>query len=195
MDALPLKRFTFEADLGGDVALYSVVAALPSHPEKRYRKRFPKQITEQYLHHSGRLGADGFAGVYHSARYCVRARGWPGIAYHFWVPYRDVEVEGKRVVYRVNDDTTRSYHGGRGPNTRGISICLQGNTTKTPMSKHQLRCLPQLISYNERRLLGVVPLVFGHFEADRLGDGHAKPSCPGSHAAAWLLGRRAFTRT
>jgi len=191
MAALP-KRSTFEAELGGDVALWDVTAALPRHPTKRYAKRI--KVTEQYLHHSGRLGAPGFAGVYHSARYCVRHRGWPGIGYHFWIPHADTFVEGRRVIYRVNADTTRAYHGGRGPNTRGIAICLQGNTSKYPLSDHQLRCLPQLVSYNERRLLGLIPLVFGHFEADRLGDGHAKATCPGSHAVSWLRGSRARSR-
>lgn len=171
------------------IALWDVTTDLPTHKEKSWRTRKIGDVTEQYLHHSGRLGAPGFEGLRNSARYSARYRDWPGTAYHFWLPYDPVyDMDDRLVVYRCNADTTRTWHAGTGPNNRGLAVCLQGNTTAAPLSDGQEMALPRLLRYNAERL--DVVTVLGHYEANYAGDGHAKPTCPGTHAVAWLVGRR-----
>lgn len=174
----------FEADLGSGVALYDMTHLLPVHSSKRYRTRATP--TEVYVHHSGRLGASGFAGMLNSARYVVYHRGWPGMPYHLWIPREPVYNEsGASVVFRGQPDTVRTYHAGTGPNDRAIAICLQGNTTSKVPSEFQLWCLGSAINWYREQ--GILP-VFGHCEAGT--DGHAKASCPGSHAMTFLQGVR-----
>jgi hypothetical protein len=180
-----------EADLGHGVALYDVSHLLPQHADKDYRSRRRSRITEQYLHHSGRLGKPGYAGLRNSARYVVRHRGWPGAPYHTWIPYEDLfDEKGRRVVFRAQPSTARTYHAGTGPNNRGVAHCVQGNTTQHPLSDQQIACLPEVLKYFAQDLNIKSTKLFGHFEANHRGDGHSKASCPGSHASAWLQGLR-----
>ena len=183
MNSIP-DGAVYEADLGGGVALYDVSHLLPKHPTKRYRDR--GQPTEQYVHHSGKLGRPGYAGMYNSTRYTVRARGWPGFAYTTWIPYLPVfDPAGNVCVLRGNPDTVRTYHAGSGPNTRAVSHCLQGNTTRRPLSNAQLKCLKQLLPWYIDRLQ---VHTYGHCEAP--ADGHRKATCPGTHAQTFIHGLR-----
>ena len=177
----------YEADLGSNVALYDVSFLLPVHRAKKYRARHVGAVVEQFVHHSGRLGRPGFAGMYNSARYVVNQRGWPGIAYHTWISREPVYDEaGHSVIFRGQPDTARTHHAGKGPNDRAIAHCLQGNTSRLPPSDFQLYCLGALIAwYRERDVFGI----YGHCEAG--ADGHSKATCPGSHAMAFLYGVRA----
>ena len=163
----------------GNVLIDDVSKLLPRHSVKRYRPR--AEPSEVYVHHSGKLGKRGYQGLYNSARYVVRYRHWPGMPYHFWIPYHSVSEDDGLVVYRAQPSHLRTYHAGRGPNRRGIAICLQGNTTTRPASTFQLECLGTLIEW-----LGLP--VRGHCEAPP--DGHAKLSCPGTHAMSYLVGFR-----
>jgi hypothetical protein len=175
---------------GNAVALWDVAHLLPVHPTKRYRMRTLDDIRQQYVHHSGALRkGDPFAQMLGSARYAIASHGWPGIAYHTWVPYHEVrDSENRRVVYRGNADEVRVYHAGPGPNERALAHCLQGNLTAGDMSEHQSEALPVLIQWCAINLAISPTAVFGHFQAP--DDGHRKDSCPGRAGKAWVLGYR-----
>ena len=170
----------FETLLGGGVAVRDVSMLLPTHKTKKYKSRpYP---TELYVHHSGRAGKQGYNGLHNSANYVVRYRDWPGCPYHYWISYDPViDSQDNLVVFRAQPTHVRTYHAGTGPNTRGIAVCLQGNTTLRPASEFQLECLGALVNYLN------LP-VCGHCEAPP--DGHPKPSCPGTHAMSYLMGYR-----
>lgn len=174
---------------GCGVALYGVVDELARHESKRYSRRSTEQIRRQYVHHSGALrGGDPFEHMAGSARYVVRHRGWPGFAYHTWIPFFDVfDRDGNRVVYRGNLDETVTYHAGAKPNRKGIAHCLQGNLSKREMSEHQMVALPVVLKYFAKRH-GITDVPIGHFQAT---DGHAKESCPGMSGKAWIHGYQA----
>lgn len=165
-----------------EVAIYDVTDLLPKHRRKRYRNRQHPQ--EVYVHHSGRLGRPGFEGFRNSARYSVNTKGWPGTPYHYWIPYHGVrDDDGHLVVFQGQCEEARTYHAGTGPNDRAVAVCLQGNSTLRAPSAAQLTCLGALLfDYSSDK-------IFGHCEAP--GDGHAKATCPGSHAMAFVYGVRA----
>jgi len=175
-----------EAYLGDGVALYDVAHLLPQHRSKRYRHRSRTAVSEMYVHHSGRLGHPGYAGMHNAGRYVVNSRGWPGFPYHTWICRAPVyDSTGNAVVFRGQPDIVRTYHAGSGPNDRAVAHCLQGNTTRLPPTDFQLTCLGAVINwYREQNILPV----FGHCEAGT--DGHPKATCPGSHAMAFLQGVR-----
>lgn len=184
------KEARFEAEIAGGIALYDVVDALPKHPTKTYDKRPLEAIERVYVHHSGKLGSPCLKGAQNSARYSVESLGWPGGAYHYWLPYYDRRDREKRmVVFRMNYDDTRCYHTGGEANTHGIGIVLQGNCGSGPMSYVQKECLQALLPWlRERHNLSGEWLSW-HSDSARFG-GSGKHSCPGRHAVAWLLDYR-----
>jgi len=166
---------TFERRLADGFVVYDATGLLPEHHSRAYERR--SAPSEIYVHHSGRLGRPGLRGALNSARYVVSHRDWPGLPYHYWIP-RD--TTGR--IYRCQQDDVRTWHAGAGPNDRGLAICLQGNTSRKPPPSNQFAALAALIDDID------LP-VAGHCEAP--SDGHAKASCPGSHAMAFLEGFRA----
>lgn len=185
----------FEAFLGHSgrpVNLWDVSHILPKHQSKSFHRRPLESVTRIYVHHSGRTGAKGYAGLRNSARYMVRNRDWAGCGYHFWVPYRDhCDSEGARIVYRAQPNDLRTYHAGSVPNSKGLAIALQGNLTAHDMSPQQADCLPLLVKWLAKDL-SINPTPIGHFQAH---DGHAKASCPGRAGIAWLRGYHAGRAT
>jgi len=177
-----LTEGSFVAHLDHGVAIYDVSNLLPQHRTKRYRDR--KTTKEVYVHHSGKLGKPGLAGLRGSARYVVRYRNWPGCPYHYWIPFEELTDEaGNLVVLRAQPEIKHTYHAGKGPNQRAIAVCLQGNTSARPASTFQLQCLAALLNWF------ALPKVLGHCQAPP--DGHPKATCPGSHAMAFLAGLQA----
>lgn len=188
----------FESRLAGGVHLLDVSSQLPTR-RGGWRKR-RKPIERIYLHHSGKLGAPGFEGLRRSAQYSVRNKrqkdgtvqqGWPGTAYHYWVPYH--EPAGDVIaVYRANPDSARSYHTGgqpRGPspNDHGLSVVLQGDLRTRPPSHWQIEALEALVPWLQeihRATLSADRWLSWHSESGAFG-GNAKPTCPGPHVEAW----------
>lgn len=174
------------------IALYDVSFLLPQHKTKKYRLRDPDLITRIYVHHSGKLGAAGFQGLYNSARYSVEQRknkdgsiGWPGQPYHIWVPFIGFKGED-RVAYLCQPDSVRCYHTGKVANTHGYGIVLQGNTSTDGLSFNQQEILEGLLPWKREELaLEHDTWLSWHSEAGRFG-GKPKPACPGSQAQKWL---------
>jgi len=176
------EALIFVSQIADHVAIYDVTDLLPKHRTKRYRNR--RTTKEAYVHHSGKLGRPGLAGLRNSTRYVVRYRDWPGCPYHYWLPFEKLTDEaGNLVILQAQPELRRTYHAGTGPNSRAIAICLQGNTTARPASAFQLECLGALLHWL------ALPSVLGHCQAP--ADGHAKATCPGSHAMAFLAGLQA----
>lgn len=173
-----LDAATFVEEIAPGTVIYNVQHLLPRNPNKHYQTR--EMTSEVYVHHSGKQGRPGLQGLRNSARYVVRYRGWPGCPYHYWIPFEELRDNGKRVIFQSQPEHAHTYHAGRGPNSRSIAVCLQGNTTARPASNFQLRCLADILHWLD------LPNVFGHCQAPP--DGHPKATCPGSHAMAFLAG-------
>ena len=168
-----------EAEIAGGIALWDATGILPQGSGK-YRAR-RKPIDRLIIHHSGALGSPGINGIISSAMYVVAHRGWPGFAYTFWVPYHRVRDDKKRIiVYRGNEDVTRSFHTS-GSNERGVAVCLQGNLTNRGPTRAQVEVLEALI-----------PWAFDHygFDSPECLTWHSeigrKKSCPGAPTVKWL---------
>ena len=184
----------FERELAGGVALYSALGAIPTHHRKRYETRDVSLLKRVYVHHSGAFGPAGLRGAQASARYCVHERGWPGAAYHFWIPAKKMRDElGRLCVLRLNLDETRCYHTGGDANGHGVGVVLQGNTTAATLTPSHVECLEALLPWLRARHGLVDEWLSWHSEASRYG-GNQKPSCPGKHAQEWLTAYRALAQ-
>ena len=200
MSELPAKA-VLEAQLAGGVALYDVSHVLPVHRTERYAVRDAGAIKRVYVHHSGALGAAGYAGARNSAAYSVAPRvgsvkGWPGAAYHFWIcaePLRD--RDGNICVLRMNRDETRCYHTGGVCNAHGVGVVLQGNTSAAPLAESHEECLEALLPWLRRRHDLDAEWLSWHAESKRFGAPKNKASCPGKHAESWLGAYRERERT
>lgn len=193
-----------EIELGG-IAVWDVSHLLPTKG-RGYPVRDVRGITHEFVHHSGRAGAEGFEGLYNSAHYVVNRRGFPGCAYHIWLPFEPCrDGEGRLVVFRANQPETRCWHTGGALNGYGESIALQGNTNSRPISDSQRELLEAVLpwrwdaisGYHDPNAEGFAPTLSWHSEGDRwpdptkpTGHGHAKPACPGKSAVRWLTNYR-----
>lgn len=170
------------------IALWDVSTQMPMRSS--LLRRSP--VRRVYVHHSGRLGAPGLAGARNSTRYVVERKGFPGPAYHYWLPYAEVRDErGNLVVYQLEREYVRAWHTGGEANAHGLGIALQGNTNRRPMSDFQIELLEALLPWlRARHATTLAPTWLSwHAEAGRYG-GRPKPACPGKHAEAWLKAYR-----
>ena len=177
--------------IAGGVYIDNAADKMPRHASKRFGTR-RDSIRRIYVHHSGRLGKPGLEGAIASARYSVTRKtntqpnGWPGPAYHLWIPYEKFIVDDMYTIIRMNRDFTRCWHTGGPANDHGIGVVLQGNTTKRPMSDFQIECLEALLPYLKSvHHLPDHDWLAWHSIADQYG-GKRKPTCPGRHAQQWL---------
>jgi hypothetical protein len=122
-------------------------------------------------------------------------RGWPGIAYPFVIPAYPEQVDGKLVVYRIWEDSWRTWHTGGVHNTVGTGVCIGGwyssrhdllnpHAHDRPTAEAML-CADQLTDYlmvRYRLTLGPETLR-SHAE---LG----KPACPGDFIENWVRTKR-----
>lgn len=180
------------------VVLLDVTAELPRHPTKRWARRSLQGIRRVYVHHSGALGRPGLAGMQASARYEIEHRdgdkpepGWPGFAYHFWMPFEPmVDEGGSLVMYRGNPDAVRTYHTGGPCNVHGLGLCLQGDLTRQGPSASQQTLLTAFLPWVlAQHRLSLPDGLSWHSESGRFG-GTGKPSCPGAPTVAWLSAYR-----
>lgn len=152
--------------------IIDIVKDMPRHPTKKYAKK--RENTEVlFVHHSGAFGKPGRIGAFNSAKYDIEHRdngGWPGFAYHFWIPYA-LDMDGQ-VIYKGNELTTRCFHTG-GKANKYTAVCLQGNLGEKPPTEGQLIALRDLVSVIQPKY--VVP----HSGSKPWG-GNPKASCPGS---------------
>lgn len=142
--------------------VYDIIAELPAHPTRKYRRRALRDIRRIVLHHSATDTGTPEA----FARYHVQSQGWPGIAYHY-VIMRD------GTAYKTQEASVMSYHAA-GANKDGLGICMVGNFDRYDPPLAQLRaclelCIDLCRAYN-------IPVagVIGHREVP----GTMK-TCPG----------------
>ena len=172
--------------LAPGVALWDVSHLLPLG-DKKQRYRDVQGIDTLVVHHSGRLGRSGFAGLLSSARYMSKVRGFPSAGYTFWIPAETERDEvGNIVVYRCSPDNERDWHSGSKLNDRGVAVALQGNTSTQPLTFSHMEGLEALIPWSwERYGLAMPDGLCWHSDAKRRG-GRSKKACPGKNAEAWL---------
>lgn len=122
-------------------------------------------------------------------------RGWPGIAYPFVIPAYPDQQDGKLVVYRIWNDSWRTWHTGGVHNTHGVGVCIGGwySSRHDLLNQHAhdrpteeaMLCADQLTDYlmvRYRLALGPDTLR-SHAE---LG----KPACPGDFIENWVRVKR-----
>jgi hypothetical protein len=144
-----------------------------------------KPIRWAIIHHSGKLGRPGLEGPMGSARYVIRAKGWPGIPYHYWIPYHPLIIGSQLIVLRCNADDRRSWHTQGYPDT-GLATVLQGDLGEAGPSESQLECLEALLPWQaERHELDLREALTWHSERGK------KQACPGPGAVRWLEAYRA----
>jgi N-acetyl-anhydromuramyl-L-alanine amidase AmpD len=176
--------------IAGGIVVQDISNILPRHKTKRYSKR-RSSIERIYIHHSGKLGADGIDGPINSTRYIISRKKspFPGAPYHFWIPFNNVYAEDEDrsyVIYRLQPDEVRCYHTGRKANSHGVGVALQGNTSTNGLSDFQIECLEALVPWLlERHNLELPDGLSYHAEADKYG-GKRKPACPGVEATEWI---------
>lgn len=177
-----------EARISGGLALWDARGDLvPSEPWGKRRLAIRWII----LHHSGALSRyGGLRGPKGAHRFCQGHRQWPGIPYHYWIPYRPMVLDGAAVVLRCVADDRRTWHTKGYPDS-GLAVVLQGNLSgvgkgsQPGPSLYQLECLEGLIPWLCARLeLDVRESLTTHYE--RTG----KRLCPGDAAQAWVEGYR-----
>lgn len=181
-----------EKDLDG-IAIWRVHHLLPRSKKRPFYPTRPLEgVTHLFGHHSGRLGAPGFRGLFNSTRYVVDHRNFPGCAYHLWGPHEPcLDGEGRLVCFRANLPETRSWHTGGKLNEFGESLVMQGNTTTNGLSASQEEIYEAVLPYRYDAIAsrGVKPVLSWHGEASRWG-GKDKPACPGAAAEQWLTNYR-----
>jgi hypothetical protein len=167
--------------LAQNVVLVDVVDELPR------RRPFPKradEIDRLIIHHSGALGAPGYAGMKGSAQYTIAPKqgkpGGRGFAYTFWAPYKPPAF-GPLTIFRGNRDDVRSAHTSRW-NDRGVALVLQGNLGALGgPSTAQITMLEAFVPWAIARYDLVMPqgLTY-HRECT------GKKLCPGGAAEVWI---------
>ena len=192
-DLPALARFVEE--IAGGVALYDVSPLVPKG-RRRGKQRSGVPLDRIFVHHSGSLGRSGFEGAWKSVDFMTRSkwkggRDFPMSGYHLWISREPVvDVLGRLVVMQLAPFSARAWHTGGEANDRGIGVCLQGNTTRKPISTFQEECLEAVIPWAvERWDMWLPEALSWHSAAERDG-GRAKPACPGRSAEAWLKGYR-----
>jgi len=164
---------------------------IPSNPDQRYRPRALAQIKRVIVHHTAGPVIDGWAGPAATARTHTKERKWPGIGYHFFVPYNSPASDGTPTAYLTQPLRAWAYHTGPGWNQPGIGVACQGcfssrhdpdqgpiraQPTQGP-SYHQYRALWALWGYLCDRFPGLK--LYGHFDA-------GKTTCPGDDLEHWI---------
>ena len=106
-----------------------------------YYKIKDREIDTLYVHQTaGSVTVGGFNAVHKTARFAFTApgwksrngrwvwdglgRGWPGIGYTYYLPYRPASFKGKWIIYQCWDHDWVTWHSG--DNKRSIAIVCQG---------------------------------------------------------------------
>lgn len=146
------------------------------------------KIIRLFVHHSGAAGRDGRAGAIASARFILRIKNWSMPPYHLWVPRKP---DGNMVeIYQMAPFNWRCFHTGKEANGNGVGLAIQGNTTSSAMTPHQIEALEAIIPWVQENVLeepppSGEPWLSWHSEADKYG-GKKKSSCPGLRLRNWL---------
>lgn len=139
----------------------------------KYEQRRLDAIRRIIVHHVGGVNRDYTADEI--ARYHVRTRGWPGIAYHF-LAHQDGRLE------YVGDLVSVRYHVGL-INRESIGICVAGDFNKERPAQRQLMRVNMLVGGLWRELGRYVP-VYGHRDVWQL-TGYGFTECPGDTWLEW----------
>lgn len=174
--------------------VFYVVNLLPVHYQKKYKYRSIHKIDRIIIHHTaGSTRNRSIMAPMATAKSHVNDRNWPGIGYHYYIPYRDPFVNpemGPVIVYQTQDLETWSYHTGPNWNQKGLGIVCQGSfysrheriSTLQP-SNYQMKGIDELWIYL-KKLLGLTnKSLFGHYHA-------GKRTCPGDQIEMWIEEKR-----
>lgn len=148
--------------------IVDITDELLKHPTETYGTRSMADISQIVIHH---VGVNAPVTPQQTARYHVNTKGWPGIAYHFF-------ITSAGVIYQTNDLTTVSYHCAGTCNKISIGICLEGSFMIAQPTASQIESLYDLNAY----LLSVLSMqpvqIRGHREV-------RQTACPGNTWEQW----------
>lgn len=182
------------------IIIEDISEELPRHPHKRWPKRTSTSKSLTVHHTGGSTRLKGRSAPVATASFCVRAndpatsglegRGWPGIPYHYFIPFEPEVRNGKIVVYRCQPNGALTNHAGPW-NNESIGIALQGTFDARLFAGRQ--------PSDEQRtaLFGLFDWLEGMLGIDCWERWpHAwrgKPSCPGATVVSWLVFARELT--
>jgi len=101
----------------------NVTADLAHHSDKTYSSRKLEDIDTIVVHQTDSRDK-GDLHPFRTASYHVNSKGWPGIAYHFFV------IDGGK-VFQTNELETISYHA-RSSNPNSVGIVISGKHRYDP---------------------------------------------------------------
>ncbi len=126
----------------------------------------------------------------------VGGRGWPGFAYHVFIPYNPkVDSDGRMVVYQTQDFDVRGTHTA-GQNAHGIGVVCQGlfvsryhpGKPRRQPTKHPSQSQQLAVQRVWRWLKGLYALPNSALHTHSM---YAKPACPGEWLDGWARRVRA----
>jgi len=209
------RAIVFENEL---IAIQDITEELPRHPNwpynhkrsARYRELLDREIDRVYWHHTAGSIPGGIKGPMATAGYCVAdpdpedrrhgGRGWPGMPYHFFIPYEPEVIKAQQIViYQCQPLDIWSWHTGgkdehgRSRNKYGVGVVCQGcfwsrhdpgrkplrGQTGWPSPAQTIASSELWLSYLKPELGLINAQLSGHFEA-------GKPTCPGEILEAWV---------
>jgi hypothetical protein len=192
----------------GRLQIFDIRHLLPKHDKKRYRVKPDRKIKKVIVHQTAGHAYEGLEGPRGTALWHVNGRNWPGVAYHFYVPYWHPNEAAHRgwlpelppdIVYLCNHPDTRCYHT-KYHNAHGIGVVCQGRFA----TRHD----PKVQPYDEQPTIHLPLTQFAAvrklwaFLKKRYGlpktalTGHSlvwpgrKVSCPGDFLEGWIRGVR-----
>jgi len=171
-----------------------------------YIKIKDRKIQTVFFHQTAGSYQKGYEGLMNTSRFFIEdpvfenrrwtgnGRGWPGMAYTFYVPFCPDKCNGKLEIYQCWDLDWVTYHTGQGHNRTSVGIAFQGyfksrhitnfvpfkGTTGSPSSE-QMDIAESIWEDYFKPKLGLLNRdLSGHFRA-------GKPSCPGDVLEAFVI--------
>ena len=181
--------------VGKKIVILDVSEELPRHATKRWPKR-TSPIRSLGLHHTdGSTRLTGLEAAKATAAFSCRrddpetkgleGRSWPGIPYHFYVPFAPALTDKKLTVYRCLPDDASGNHIGVF-NSESVGVVFQGSMRSNYNPRGQ-----QPSGWQETAWSELAPHLRERYSIDHWETWpHAwrgKPACPGDMIVWWLL--------
>jgi hypothetical protein len=190
LDRFPNAPVVFN---GSNFVVQDVSALMPGYgkyPDKT------QPICKVIFHHTGGGTGDPVSTVKFLGNFFVApakkasnggwlGRGWPGFAYHVFIPYNPLKTaDGKHIVYKTQAWDEMSYHTANA-NKCGVGVVFQGSFTNT---KHpsvvQKDLAPRVWNEWLKPKFGLKNTnLKGHFD-------YTKPDCPGPYLKEFVRNQR-----
>lgn len=164
----------------------NIIKDLPMNDHEEWGKRKLSNIEYIIIHHSAGYSTSK---PRDTAMFHIAKHNYPGIAYHFEIPYCVVK---NPVVYQLNYLKQWCYHTGAGYNQNGLGVLVRGGFhslvepdekwTLPKPTDNQMEMLDVLVNYLREEFNVLSKNVIGHCHAGK----SAKRACPGDFLKNWI---------